>query len=161
MSSCATHTYFPLRSRTTLTAPFRFRSNTPTSSSFCFPFSTTVRPAGYAIVPALISPFVSRLDLRLGQPQFGDTTEQKIRNLQLEMLNRLPANDLLRPFVSNLLKLAMYLLEVENEVSIGRCTKPAYVDLLCSGECDRVSAHCDRLAQGTPLLIDVSSVVRR
>ena len=61
--------------------------------------------------------------LRQGQPQFTDGTEQKIRNILLEILNRLPNNELLRPYVHNLLKLAMYLLEVENEENAVICLR--------------------------------------
>lgn len=61
--------------------------------------------------------------LRQGQPQFNDGTEQKLRNIILEILNRLPNNDLLRKYVPNLLKLSMYLLEVENEENAVICLR--------------------------------------
>lgn len=61
--------------------------------------------------------------LRQGQPQFNDGPDQKIRNIILEILNRLPNNDLLKPYVQNLLKLSMYLLEVENEENAVICLR--------------------------------------
>ncbi len=62
-------------------------------------------------------------ELRQGQPQFADTTEQKIRNTLLEIFNRLPSNDTLRPLVLNLLRLVMYLLEIENEENAIVCLR--------------------------------------
>ncbi|EFA78297.1 protein kinase [Heterostelium album PN500] len=55
--------------------------------------------------------------VRQGIPvQFdANSTEQKIRNIILEILNKLPNNELLRPQVQHLLQLSMYLLEVDNE----------------------------------------------
>jgi transformation/transcription domain-associated protein len=61
--------------------------------------------------------------LREGQPQFVDGPEQKTRNILLEILNRLPNNDLLRPNVSPLMRLAMFLLEVENEENAIICLR--------------------------------------
>jgi transformation/transcription domain-associated protein len=61
--------------------------------------------------------------LRSTQPQFIDGTEQKIRNILLEILNRLPNNELLRPYVHNLLKLSMFLLEIENEENAVICLR--------------------------------------
>lgn len=61
--------------------------------------------------------------LRSVQPQFNDGPEQKIRNIILEILNRLPSNELLRPTVQNLLKLSMYLLEIENEENAIICLR--------------------------------------
>jgi transformation/transcription domain-associated protein len=62
-------------------------------------------------------------ELRQGSAQFGDTTTQKIRNAQLDILDRIPKNDMLRPWVPNLLKLAMYLLEIENEENAIICLR--------------------------------------
>ncbi|EGG23993.1 protein kinase [Cavenderia fasciculata] len=45
----------------------------------------------------------------------SQSTEHKIRNTILEILNKLPNNELLKPHVQNLLQLCMYLLEVDNE----------------------------------------------
>lgn len=56
-----------------------------------------------------------------GAPQFNDGIEQKIRNMILEILSRLPTTELLKQYVANLLKLAMYLLEVENEENAVVC----------------------------------------
>jgi len=61
--------------------------------------------------------------LRQTQPQFTDGAEQKVRNTLLEILNRLPNNDHLRNYVGNLLKLAMYLLEIENEENAVICLR--------------------------------------
>ncbi len=61
--------------------------------------------------------------LRSGLTQFVDGVEQKLRNILLEILNRLPNNDLLRPYVSSLLKLTMFLLEVENEENAVICLR--------------------------------------
>lgn len=61
--------------------------------------------------------------LRQGQPQFNDGVDQKIRNVILEILNRLPNNGDLRQYVPNLLKLAMFLLEVENEENAVICLR--------------------------------------
>ena len=48
-------------------------------------------------------------------PQMVDNMENKFRNVLLEILNRLPNNDVLKPFVPDLLKLAMSVLKVDNE----------------------------------------------
>jgi transformation/transcription domain-associated protein len=61
--------------------------------------------------------------LRQGTPQLQDGPEHKIRNVLLEILNRLPNNEALRPFSQNLLKLSMYLLEVENEENAVICLR--------------------------------------
>lgn len=61
-------------------------------------------------------------NIHLGAPQFNDGIEQKIRNMILEVLSRLPTTELLKQYVANLLKLAMYLLEVENEENAVVCT---------------------------------------
>lgn len=57
----------------------------------------------------------------IGAAQFNDGLEQKIRNMILEILSRLPTTELLKQYVANLLKLAMYLLEVENEENAVVC----------------------------------------
>lgn len=49
-----------------------------------------------------------------GRPQFTEGPEQKIRNMLLEVLNRLPNNEVLRPHVQSMLSLCMKLLEVDN-----------------------------------------------
>eukprot|EP01133_Synstelium_polycarpum_P011916 gene11916-13884_t len=63
--------------------------------------------------------------LRQGQVQFNDAaaTDQKIRNTILEILNKLPNNELLKPHVQNLLQLSMYLLEVDNEDNATICLR--------------------------------------
>lgn len=62
--------------------------------------------------------------LRQGQAQVGDAGPQhKLRNVILEILSRLPNNEQLKSVVSNLLKLAMYLLEMENEENALICLR--------------------------------------
>src|SRR3569623_275398 len=61
--------------------------------------------------------------LRSSSTQFNDGAEQKLRNILLEILNRLPNNELLRPYVTSLLKLTMFLLEVENEENAVICLR--------------------------------------
>ncbi|KAL6045043.1 putative transformation/transcription domain-associated protein [Balamuthia mandrillaris] len=61
--------------------------------------------------------------LRQGQPELGDGPEQKTRNTVLDILNRLPNNEHLKPYAHNLLKLSMYLLEVENEENAVICLR--------------------------------------
>lgn len=54
--------------------------------------------------------------LREGEPQYVEGDKQKIRNVLLEILNRLPPyNEVLKPYVSELVQLVMYVLEVDNE----------------------------------------------
>ncbi|XP_068646622.1 uncharacterized protein [Aristolochia californica] len=48
-------------------------------------------------------------------PQLSDTKEHKLRNLVVEILNRLPHSEVLRPFVQDLLKVAMQVLTLDNE----------------------------------------------
>ncbi|KYR00111.1 protein kinase [Tieghemostelium lacteum] len=55
--------------------------------------------------------------------QFNDSVEQKIRNAILEILNKLPNNDLLKTHVPSLLQLSMYLLEVDNEENALICLR--------------------------------------
>ncbi len=61
-------------------------------------------------------------------PQFNDGVDQKIRNMILDILNRLPNNEFLKQFVPNLLKLAMFLLEVENEENAVVCIITLYIN---------------------------------
>ncbi|KAL0350433.1 UNVERIFIED_CONTAM: Transformation/transcription domain-associated protein [Sesamum radiatum] len=42
------------------------------------------------------------------KPQFADNPEHKLRNIIIEILNRLPHSEVLRPFVQELLKVAMH-----------------------------------------------------
>ena len=48
-------------------------------------------------------------------PQTSETPEHKLRNQILEILNRLPHNEVLRPLCTELLELTMEVLVVENE----------------------------------------------
>ncbi|CAG8506762.1 53_t:CDS:10, partial [Cetraspora pellucida] len=58
------------------------------------------------------------------QPVFdSNSEEQKLRNLYLEILHRLPQNDSLLPYASNLLKTLMELLRKENEDNAVICLK--------------------------------------
>ena len=47
--------------------------------------------------------------------QFEDCPEQKLRNVLLEILNRLPHNETLRKYVAELLGLSMHILNTDNE----------------------------------------------
>ncbi|XP_059645489.1 uncharacterized protein LOC132287044 [Cornus florida] len=49
------------------------------------------------------------------KPQFVDNPEHKLRNIIIEILNRLPHSEVLRPFVQELLKVAMHVLTTDNE----------------------------------------------
>ncbi|KAL2497630.1 inositol or phosphatidylinositol kinase [Abeliophyllum distichum] len=49
------------------------------------------------------------------KPQFVDNSEHKLRNIIIEILNRLPHSEVLRPFVQELLKVAMHVLTTDNE----------------------------------------------
>jgi transformation/transcription domain-associated protein len=61
--------------------------------------------------------------LRQGAPQFVEGPEQKVRNTVLDILNRLPTTPALQPYAANLLKLSMFLLEVENEENAVICLR--------------------------------------
>lgn len=49
------------------------------------------------------------------RPQFVDNPEHKLRNVIIEILNRLPHSEVLRPFVQDLLKVALCVLANDNE----------------------------------------------
>ncbi|GAB4848475.1 hypothetical protein Ancab_003180 [Ancistrocladus abbreviatus] len=53
--------------------------------------------------------------LQITKPQFTDNHEHKLRNIVVEILNRLPHSEVLRPFVPDLLKVAMQVLTTDNE----------------------------------------------
>ncbi|CAK9320740.1 unnamed protein product [Citrullus colocynthis] len=53
--------------------------------------------------------------LKITKPQFTDSHEHKLRNIVVEILNRLPHSEVLRPFVQDLLKVAMQVLTTDNE----------------------------------------------
>lgn len=52
---------------------------------------------------------------QMTSPQFSDNHEHKLRNVIVEILNRLPHSEVLRPFVQDLLKVAMHVLTTDNE----------------------------------------------
>ncbi|CAI9110926.1 OLC1v1011036C1 [Oldenlandia corymbosa var. corymbosa] len=52
---------------------------------------------------------------QITRPQFTDNQEHKLRNIVVEILNRLPHSEVLRPFVQELLKVAMHVLTTDNE----------------------------------------------
>ncbi|KAL6010354.1 hypothetical protein ACLOJK_000785 [Asimina triloba] len=52
---------------------------------------------------------------QLTTPQLSETHEHKLRNVIVETLNRLPHTEVLRPFVQDLLKVAMHVLTTDNE----------------------------------------------
>ena len=58
-----------------------------------------------------------------GEPRFTEGAEQKIRNMLLEVLNRLPNNETLRPHVPQMLSLCMKLLETDNEENAVICLR--------------------------------------
>lgn len=53
--------------------------------------------------------------LQITKPQMTDNPEHKLRNIVVEILNRLPHSEVLRPFVQDLLKVAMQVLTTDNE----------------------------------------------
>lgn len=53
--------------------------------------------------------------LQITKPQLTDNPEHKLRNIVVEILNRLPHSEVLRPFVQDLLKVAMQVLTTDNE----------------------------------------------
>ena len=53
--------------------------------------------------------------LQHGSAKFEDCPEQKLRNVLLEILNRLPHNETLRQYVADLLTLSMHILNTDNE----------------------------------------------
>lgn len=57
----------------------------------------------------------SMILLQVTKPQFTDNPEHKLRNIVVEILNRLPHSEVLRPFVQDLLKVAMQVLTTDNE----------------------------------------------
>lgn len=60
-------------------------------------------------------PASSIILLQITKPQFVDNPEHKLRNIVVEILNRLPHSEVLRPFVQDLLKVAMQVLTTDNE----------------------------------------------
>nr|CAH7738958.1 unnamed protein product [Callosobruchus chinensis] len=59
-----------------------------------------------------------------GDPLFiAEYNLQQVRKLILEMLYRLPANDILKPYVRSILQLMMKLLEIDNEENVLVCLK--------------------------------------
>ncbi|KAG1327763.1 Phosphatidylinositol 3-and 4-kinase family protein with FAT domain [Cocos nucifera] len=52
---------------------------------------------------------------RLTTPQFTESAEHKLRNVVVEILNRLPHSEVLRPVVQDLLKLSLQVLTHDNE----------------------------------------------
>ncbi|CAN8229179.1 unnamed protein product [Cochlearia groenlandica] len=57
----------------------------------------------------------SAILLQITKPQFTDNIEHKLRNVVVEIFNRLPHSEVLRPFVQDLLKVAMQVLTCDNE----------------------------------------------
>ncbi|KAJ4867014.1 hypothetical protein Rs2_51449 [Raphanus sativus] len=53
--------------------------------------------------------------LQITKPQFVDNLDHKLRNVVLEILNRIPHSEVLRPYVQDLLKVAMQVLTTDNE----------------------------------------------
>lgn len=62
--------------------------------------------------------------LQEGEPHFiAEYNIHQVRKLILEILHRFPTNNLLRPFVKQMLSLMLKLLEVENEENVLVCLK--------------------------------------
>ncbi|PSN44253.1 Transcription-associated protein 1 [Blattella germanica] len=62
--------------------------------------------------------------LQEGEPHFiAEYNIQQVRKLILEMIHRLPTNDLLRPYVKQILSLMLKLLETENEENVLVCLR--------------------------------------
>lgn len=57
----------------------------------------------------------STLLTQITKPQATDNVEHKLRNVVIEILNRLPHSEVLRLFVQDLLKLSMHVLACDNE----------------------------------------------
>lgn len=57
----------------------------------------------------------SQLLTQSTKPQVTDTYEHKLRNVVIEILNRLPHSEVIRPSVQELLKLSMHVLGSDNE----------------------------------------------
>ncbi|XP_048601036.1 transformation/transcription domain-associated protein [Brassica napus] len=53
--------------------------------------------------------------LKITKPQFVDNLDHKLRNVVLEILNRIPHSEVLRPYVQDILKVAMQVLTTDNE----------------------------------------------
>ena len=66
--------------------------------------------------------FTSLLSER-SKPMSTDPHEQKLRMAVLEILNRLPQNEILRPYVADLLKLAMQILTTDTEEAALVCLR--------------------------------------
>ena len=68
--------------------------------------------------------YLELLSLQEGTAHFiAELHIQQVRKLVLEMIQRLPANDLLRPFAKNILSLTFKLLEVDNEENVLVCLR--------------------------------------
>ena len=62
--------------------------------------------------------------LQDGRPHFiVEYNVQQVRKLVLEMIQRLPANEMLKPYAGNILSLTFKLLEVENEENVLVCLR--------------------------------------
>ena len=57
----------------------------------------------------------SMILMQITKPQFSDNPEHKLRNVLVEILNRIPHSEVLRPFVQDLLKIALVVLTNDNE----------------------------------------------
>ena len=53
--------------------------------------------------------------MQMTKPQSTENVEHKLRNVVLDILNRLPHSEVLRPFVQDLLKVALQVLTQDNE----------------------------------------------
>jgi transformation/transcription domain-associated protein len=60
------------------------------------------------------------------KPQSTETVEHKLRNVLLEILNRLPHNEVLRPYVLDLIQLSMTVLKTDNEENAHICLRTIF-----------------------------------
>ena len=69
------------------------------------------------IIIIIIIVIIILLFLTLIHTHLVDCDEQKIRSVILEILNRLPMNEVLKPFIPNLLRLTMEILSIGQSFS--------------------------------------------
>jgi transformation/transcription domain-associated protein len=82
-----------------------------------------VHTSDYERFLKLFCPIILKI-LKEGKPSFQPgSLEQKLRSLCLEILNRLPNNETLRPYVSEILGLVLDLIKTENEENVLICIR--------------------------------------
>ena len=78
--------------------------------------------AEYANFLKAYIPVFSELLLSVTTPQTSSTDEHKLRNVLLEVLNRLPPGEALKQYVPQLVKLTLRVITEDNEEVRGRGT---------------------------------------